>query len=351
LAIEDGSLRLPEAEAPVARAAPIERTAPSWRREWRARLVKFGIQAIWGTASTIPPSAAGDVPLLQAGARLFWLRILGTGGVRTITSTSALGYPFVCHIGDLAEYPFYDRRACRHELLICAAWLDGVAAPVIYDAGANVGFFATQLTQMLPSAQIHAFEPVPTTFARLVESVRRLGLHGRIHPVAAAVVDQARSVRMSYSQRNSLFAQITPHGLNPRVGDDLVEVEAITLDDFSARSATVPALVKIDVEGSEVAVLRGANRLLAGAHKPALLFEHNPITLAECQADLAAFQQLLAGYTLFYVDDYEGQKRPFSSPVAALAELGWVCNVFAVPLTAGSSERWQAAVRRALSRL
>ena len=91
--------------------------------------------------------------------------------------------------------------------------------------------------------------------------------------------------------------------------------------------------------------------MLAGADKPALLFEHNPITLAECQADLAVFQRLLAGYTLFYVDDFQGQKRPFGSPIAALAQLGWVCNVFAVPRTAGSSERWQAAVRRALSRL
>ena len=81
MAIEDGNLRLPE--------APVARAAASWRREWRTRLVKFGIQAIWGNASTIPPSAAGDVPLLQAGVRLAWLRILGSGGVRTIASTSA----------------------------------------------------------------------------------------------------------------------------------------------------------------------------------------------------------------------------------------------------------------------
>src|SRR5262245_3683532 len=269
MAIEEGRLQLPEAGDTAAATVPPSR----WRREWRGRIVRFGIRTIWGSSNTIPASAAADVPLLRAATRLAWLRLLDAGGVRTITSTSGLGHPFVCHIGDLAEYPFYDGRACRHELELAAAWLDGIVAPVVYDVGANVGFVATQLAQMLPSATVHAFEPVPATFVKLVESVRRLGLSDRVHPVAAAVTDAAGPVRMSFSRRNSLFAQITPHGLNARVGDDLVEAEAITLDAFAAATQTVPALVKIDVEGSEVAVLAGAARLLAGADRPALLFE------------------------------------------------------------------------------
>jgi FkbM family methyltransferase len=204
---------------------------------------------------------------------------------------------------------------------------------------------------MLPSAAIHAFEPVPTTFAKLVESVRRLGLDGRVQPIAAAVIDETRSVRMSYSRRNSLFAQITPGKLNRRVGDDLVEADAVTLDAFAAASRTLPALIKIDVEGSEVAVLRGAAQLLDRPDRPALLFEHNPITLAECGADIQAFQELLSGYTLHYVDDYEGRDRPFGSLVARLGELDWVCNVFAVPRLAGASERWRAALQLARTRI
>src|SRR5262245_40279891 len=154
MTIEEGRPPLPVAgDARAAVARP-----PTSRWKWRGRIVRFGIRAIWGASSTIPASAAGDVPLLRAGIRLAWLRLLDAGGVRTITSISGLGHPFVCHIGDLAEHPFYDRRACRHELQLAAAWLDGIVAPVVYDVGANVGFVATQLAQMLPSATVHAFE-------------------------------------------------------------------------------------------------------------------------------------------------------------------------------------------------
>jgi hypothetical protein len=81
------------------------------------------------------------------------------------------------------------------------------------------------------SPTIYAFEPVPTTFAKLVQSVHRLGLNDRVHPaIAAAVLDDPRRVCLSYSLRNSLYAQITSHGLNPRVGDHLAYAPGVTLD-------------------------------------------------------------------------------------------------------------------------
>src|SRR5258705_7432346 len=100
--------------------------------------------------------------------------------------------------------------------------------------GANVGFVSTQLAQMLAarSPTIYAFEPVPTTFAKLVQTVHRLGLNDRVHPIPAAVLDDPRQVCLSYSLRNSLYAQITPHGLNPRVGDHLAYAPGVTLDGF-----------------------------------------------------------------------------------------------------------------------
>ena len=53
---------------------------------------------------------------------------------------------------------------------ICAAWLRTEEKPIVFDVGANVGFVATQLAQMLNgrSPTIYAFEPVPATFAKLV---------------------------------------------------------------------------------------------------------------------------------------------------------------------------------------
>lgn len=322
-----------------------------WRQALRMRVIEFGIQAIWGK-SAFPATMAADVPLIRAGLRMAWIRALGAVGIRKYVAPSGLGYDFVCHIGDLAEYPYYHRRAFQHELAICAAWLREEERPVAYDVGANVGFFATQLAQILAgqSLQIYAFEPVPTTFAKLVQSVHDLGLSDRVHAIAAAILDDARPVHLSYCQRNSLYAQIVANG-SPRAGDALAHAPGMTLDGFHSFVGVLPALVKIDVEGSEVAVLRGAKRLLARPDRPALLFEYNPDTLLECGAAADSFRELLSGYALHYVDDFEGRRMPFGSPVARVEESQIACNLFAVPLVEGWSARWAAALECARSRL
>ena len=94
----------------------------------------------------------------------------------------------------------------------------------------------------------------------------------------------------------------------------LAQAPSMTLDDFQSFVGVRPALLKIDVEGSEIAVLRGARRLLAQADRPAILFEYNPDTLTECGAAVDAFHELLEGYALYYIDDFEGRKKPFGSP-------------------------------------
>jgi hypothetical protein len=120
-------------------------------------------------------------------------------------------------------------------------------------------------------------------------------------------------VHISYSERNSLLAQITQRGLNPRAGDKVAKADGISLDGFCSLGGAVPRLVKIDVEGSEAAVLRGARGLLSRPDRPAILFEYNPVTLTECGASVHSLLDLLPGYALHYVNDLAGQ-NPFWWP-------------------------------------
>jgi len=343
-----------ESTVPPARAnqtGPVHRAAG--RQDLRTRIVWRGVRAVCGPSTTIPTSAAANIPLFSASLRFAWLKVLGAAGIRNFVTRSGLGFDFVCHVGDLSEHPFYHRRAYESELALCAAWLHDENEPVVFDIGANVGFVSTQLAQMLAarSPTIYAFEPVPTTFAKLVQSVHRLGLNDRVHPIAAAVLDDPRQVCLSYSLRNSLYAQITPHGLNPRVGDLLAYAPGVTLDGFCSLEDVRPALLKIDVEGSEVAVLRGAPRLLSRTDRPAILLEYNPVTLSECGANGRSLGELLSGYALHYVDDLEGQIMSFGSPVSRIDEITWICNLFAVPLAEDSSARWASALKHAVHRL
>jgi FkbM family methyltransferase len=325
-----------------------------WQRDLRTYLVRRGIETVCGTSTFNPTTAAAsDIPLVRAAVGMIWLRVLGAVGLKSIVATSGLGHKFVCHLGDLAEHPFYHRSAYKKELELCAAWLREGPDPVMYDVGANDGFFSSQIAQLMGGQpiQIYAFEPVPTTFAKLVESVFRLGLEDCIHPIAAAVTDHQRLVHVSYSKENSLYAQVTPHGLNPRAGGELALVPAVTLDQLSSIAKARPTLLKIDVEGSEVAVLRGAGTLLSGRSRPAIAIEYSPLTLSECGENFESLAERLEGYNLYYVDDHQGQKLPFGAPIGGLEEIDWTCNLFAVPAGDELSGRWSSASGQARHRL
>jgi FkbM family methyltransferase len=217
---------------------------------------------------------------------------------------------------------------------------------LVFDVGANVGVWSTHLVQMLSdvAVEIYAFEPVPPTFIKLVDSVERLGLAGRVHPILAAALDKACATRLSYSARNSLFAQVSTGEVNQRAGDSLVYSASVTLDGFSSSLGIVPALVKVDVEGSEVCVLRGAQHLLERQDRPALMLEYNPCTLAEMGMDRSSFRELLVGYALYYIDDFESQRRPFGELITSTDQIDWVCNMFAVPTTTECATRWTSAL-------
>jgi hypothetical protein len=174
-----------------------------WSRRLKDLIVTRGIRFVCGSSAALSPNVANDVPLMSAALRMALLRGLRICGVRRITGTSPFGHKFVCHTGDLAEYPYYHRRACEKELALCSAWLDGSDRPNIFDLGANVGFFATQLAQLLRSQRprIFAFEPVPYTYAKLRESIEILGLQARSafwepHRILGWVI-KARGLRQS----------------------------------------------------------------------------------------------------------------------------------------------------------
>ena len=101
---------------------------------------------------------------------------------------------------------------------------------------------------------------------------------------------------------------------------------------FALQSGQSHNFVKIDVEGSEVAALRGARGLLSRPDRPAILFEYNPFTLRESGSSVRALLDLLSGYRLHYVDDLRGQKIRFGAPIQEADEIDWICNLFAVPL-------------------
>lgn len=230
-----------------------------------------------------------------------------------------------------------------------AEWCRGIDAPVIFDIGANSGFISTQLAQLLAPEhpRIFAFEPVPSTFAQLRLSVARLGLADSVSPICGAVSDREGIATLIYSDRQSLMAQIKVGGENARVGTLSTHSATVTLDGVVASLSLHPALLKVDVEGFEAHVLRGARTLLQGAAPPAVCFEWNPLTMSEVGESPDEIIEMLMSHALYYVDDFEGQRFPFGTPVTSPREVDWVCNLFAVPKNEEADTRWRTTLASA----
>lgn len=138
--------------------------------------------------------------------------------------------------------------------------------PVIFDVGAHVGLAATRYRELFPLAKIHSFEPFPDSFALLREAVA--GLQPiELHPLAlAAAQGQAEFAVNRNSATNSLLAsdvraEVYWRGDTPRTTGTL-RVPTSTLD-VVCRAHDIDAIdiLKMDVQGGELEVLRGGSAL------------------------------------------------------------------------------------------
>lgn len=164
---------------------------------------------------------------------------------------------------------------------------------VALDVGANRGQTALLLADAFPDASIHSFEPVAATFEELKKT--------------AALLPRVRAHRMALAEAVSELTMSAESDTTNRLVDDSfkVAVERVptsTVDQFCAEQGIERIdLLKIDVEGAELRVLKGASESFA---KRSI-----PMVLAECDfferkyephtqfADLIAFLEPL-GYNV-----------------------------------------------------
>jgi FkbM family methyltransferase len=139
---------------------------------------------------------------------------------------------------------------------------------VFYDIGSNWGYFSLFLAATPGfKGEIHAFEPWPPTYEDLTSMVGQAGLDGVITTHRKAVGADPGAVLMQCGRHSGLAQIVEAAGAGQQES-----VEQVTLD---SQELAPPDFIKLDVEGGEAAILRGAQRLLAD-HRPAIILEHTP---------------------------------------------------------------------------
>ena len=182
-----------------------------------------------------------------------------------------------------------------HVMSVCERLLG--PSDVFYDIGSNTGLFAIDFAKRYPGLTAYAFEPQPSLAAHIRRSIE-LNQMTTVTCIETMLGAQDGNASL-YLTSHAIHASIAPREdsfqelkLPIRRLDGLVE----------AGTCEPPTLIKIDVEGSELAVLRGAHDLLR---------EHTPCVVFEADVNLArvglSTQQLIdslceaADYTFFVI--------------------------------------------------
>lgn len=163
-----------------------------------------------------------------------------------------------------AVWTVYDGVHEWEELQFCLRYLR--PDDHFVDVGANVGVFSTLVGTRIPGVRITAVEPFPPVREDLMANLALNDLE--ITVVDAAVSDEAGNATFEVLGRDVLN-RLAPDG----GGGGGITIPVTTLDELVGGDP--PALIKIDVEGSELLVMKGARRLLSDpAAAPVLVFEH-----------------------------------------------------------------------------
>lgn len=201
------------------------------------------------------------------------------------------------------SYVFRPVRAPDREL----TWLTRLLVPgnVVLDVGANLGQWTLPLAlAVAPSGRVLAMEPSAATCAALRQTLT-LNRLTQSEAIPVALSDRGGTIRLYHHTRDP-----SQHSL-AAIGGHFESVRAMTLDDFTReQSITRLDAVKIDVEGAEELVLRGAVGTLA-KWRPIVVFELVPGFAERLGLATGGPIHLLRdlGYQILELDA-EGRERP-----------------------------------------
>jgi FkbM family methyltransferase len=187
--------------------------------------------------------------------------------------------------------------------------LAGTEISTVFDVGANEGQSAKEFLRLFPGARIFSFEPTPAVFERLRSLAMTQPL---VRPVNKALGEEPGTAAFNenaFHQTNSLLAAAP--GSSDHLGPQIIErqntiqVEVTIIDAFCREHSVKHIdLLKMDVQGYELGVLKGAREMLANRGVGCITLEVTFIPLYENQATLHDLITFLSEYQYHLVGFY-----------------------------------------------
>ena len=190
--------------------------------------------------------------------------------------------------------------------------------PVFVDVGANFGVWTLALAAAHPNADVYCLEPTPNTFAVLCDNIALNGFQN-VTALQLAASDSVGVCSYQVTEKTSQYNRLAPFKPSAVdldrgrfIGARTIEVKTARLDDFCReRHIDKIGFLKIDVEGAEVSVLRGAENLLRSRAIDLICIEVDPENLREMGDSLEDLASLVRdmGYTFHFLQS-DGDLSP-----------------------------------------
>lgn len=175
-----------------------------------------------------------------------------------------------------------------------------------FDLGAHIGYYSLPASRALRAGgMVHAFEPDSNNFNCLSKHIRYNGIENIVLN-NSVVGDSAKSGVEFYEHKvsGSPFGGLIVNEKKSRDAFKVAKKTQICLDEYCERHDVLPDVIKIDVEGGELGVLRGARNLLAKGN-PKIFLSLHPSHLELMGQSVDEIIELLneAGYAMLTLEE------------------------------------------------
>lgn len=214
-----------------------------------------------------------------------------------------LGGGSISHFVNFSEFwAMHNNRLSKNELNIFLK--ECARHGVVFDIGANIGSFSIDIASILDIDTVYAFEPCPATYERLKLNIRLNNLKN-IHLCCMALSDKRGSFEFLVNEQSPATNRLCLDSM--RDNHEVIQVISETLDAFCHENKIeVIDILKIDVEGAELYVLKGAEELLLQRKIKLIFLEICPENISELSIKIDEIFSFLVshGYSGSYMDNW-----------------------------------------------
>lgn len=196
----------------------------------------------------------------------------------------------------------------------------------VVDVGANIGYYTLLAAKLVGlSGKVYAFEPEPNNFSVLLKNIA-INNFQNVFPSSKSISNKDGAMFLYLAESNREGHRI----YNLGEGRKNIAIESLSLDNFFKGREECLNFVKIDVEGAEVAVLRGMQNILDLNNKMKMLIEFNPFILKKSHFDPNEFLEILfnAGFRISIISDKILRPCREKTSILTVANQSGLLNLF-----------------------